>query len=155
MDFTKKQIRTILEAAPGVTVLAYTDRGDDGVNAWVLADKGRMVDELPDMCHGNGVDLPAIEWGVAHKQRPNSPVIWVSDGGVCGPNQGFSNALAMQCIKYCVKNRVIVVPHLDDALIQLNNMKRGMKGKTAWPHQLRMVWREANGSSLKDDHGTY
>ena len=155
MDFTKKEIRTILEAAPGVTVLAYTDRGDEGTNAWVLADKGRMVAELPDLCHGNGVDLPAIEWGVAHKQRPGSPVIWVSDGGVCGPSQGFSNALAMQCIKYCVKNRVLVVPHLDDALTQLQNMKRGQKGKTIWPRQLRSVYREANGSSLTTDHPTY
>ena len=155
MDFTKKEIGTILEAAPGVTVLAYTDRGDNGTNAWVLANKGRMVDELPDLCHGNGVDLPAIEWGVAHKQRPNSPVIWVSDGGVCGPSQGFSNALAMQCIKYCIKNRVLVVPHLEDALTQLQNMKRGQKGKTIWPRQLRNVYREANGSSLKTDHPSY
>ena len=155
MDFTKKEIRTILEAAPGVTVLAYTDRGDNGTNAWVLADKGRMVDELPDLCHGNGVDLPAIEWGVKNKQRPNSPVIWVSDGGVCGPSQGFSNALAIQCIKYCVKNRVLVVPHLEDALTQLQNMKRGQKGKTIWPRQLRSVWRDANGSSLTEDYPSY
>ena len=101
------------------------------------------------------MDLPAIEWGVAHKQRPNSPVIWVSDGGVCGPSQGFSNALAMQCIKYCIKNRVLVVPHLEDALTQLQNMKRGQKGKTIWPRQLRNGYREANGSSLKTDHPSY
>jgi hypothetical protein len=151
MDFTNREIRAILEAAPGVTILAYSDCGD-GPNAWVLADKGRMVSELPSMGSGNGVDFPAIEWGVAHRQRSNSPVIWVSDGGVCGPSQGFSSMLAMQCIKYCIKNRVIVVPHLEDALKQLKRMRKGEKGRTKWPRQLGWVYQEAHGSSLMDDY---
>jgi len=152
MDLTKKQIREILQAAPGVTVLGYTDRGNDGPNAWVLADKGRMVDDLPFTGSGNGVDLPAIEWGVAHKQRSGAPVIWVSDGGVCGAGQGSSDALAMQCIKYCIKNRVIVVPHLSEAVEMLKKMKRGEKGRTRWPRQLRYVYRNMNGSRLEDDY---
>ena len=152
MDFTHLEIRKILEAAPGVTVLAYSQRGEEGPNAWILADKGRMVDELPDMNAGNGVDLPAIEWGVKHKQRPSSPVIWVSDGGVCGPSQGFSNALALQCIRYCLRNNVIVVPHLEDALKQLRHMRQGRKGRTKWPRQLRYVYQDANGSSITSDY---
>jgi hypothetical protein len=152
MDLTKNQIRQILQAAPGMTVLGYTDRGNDGPNAWVLADKGRMVEELPFTSSGNGVDLPAIEWGVAHKQRSNSPVMWVSDGGVCGEGQGSSDALAMQCIKYCIRNRVIVVPHLDEAIDMLQKMKRGTKGKTHWPHHLRYVYKKMNGSSLRRDY---
>ena len=152
MDLTKKQIREILEAAPGVTVLGYTDKGDDGPNAWVLADKGRMVEDLPFTGSGNGVDLPAIQWGVSHKQRSGSPVIWVSDGGVCGAGQGSSDALAMQCIKYCIKNRVLVVPHLSEAVEMLQKMKRGDKGRTRWPSQLRYAYRKLNGSSLKDDY---
>lgn len=152
MDFTHKQIREILEAAPGITVLAYSDVGDGLPNAWVLADKGRMVDELPDMCAGNGVDYPAIVWGVEHKQRPNSPVIWVSDGGVCGKNAGFSNSLALQCIKYCIKKNIVVVPHLDDALKQLGHMRRGGKGRTKWPRQLAYTYHEANGSRIDKDY---
>ncbi len=152
MDLTKKQIREILQAAPGVTVLGYTDRGANSPNAWVLADKGRMCEELPFTGQGNGVDLPALEWGVAHKQRSNSPVIWVSDGGVCGDGQGSSEALAMQCIKYCIRNRVIVVPHLDEAVDMLKNMKRGQKGRTHWPRQLRYVYKRMNGSRLNDDY---
>ena len=151
MDFTHLEIRKILEAAPGITVLAYSDKGE-GPNAWILADKGRMVGDLPDMCSGNGVDLPAIEWGVAHKQRPNSPVIWVSDGGVCGPHQGFSSALALQCIRYCIKNKVVVVPHLDDALLQLRHMRSGRKARTKWPRQLCYVYHEAMGSRIGDDY---
>ena len=152
MDLTKKQIREILEAAPGMTVLGYTDRGTGTPNAWVLANRGRMVEELPFTGSGNGVDLPALEWGVAHKQRSNSPVMWVSDGGVCGEGQGSSNALAMACIQYCVRNRIIVVPHLDEAIDMLKKMKRGTKGKTHWPRHLRYVYKLMNGSSINDDY---
>jgi hypothetical protein len=151
MDFTHLEIRKILEAAPGITVLAYSDCGD-GPNAWILADKGRMVGDLPSMGSGNGVDLPAIEWGVKHKQRPNSPVIWVSDGGVCGPHQGFSSALALQCIRYCIKNNIVVVPHLDDALKQLKRMRGRQKGRTTWPRQLCYVYHDAMGSKIGDDY---
>jgi hypothetical protein len=152
MDLTKKQIREILQAAPGMTVLGYTDRGTGTPNAWVLANKGRMCEELPFTGSGNGVDLPAIEWGVAHKQRSGSPVIWVSDGGVCGEGQGSSDTLAMACIKYCIRNRVIVVPHLDEAIEMLKKMKRGQKGRTHWPRQLRYVYKKMNGSSINDDY---
>jgi hypothetical protein len=111
-----------------------------------------MCEELPFTGSGNGVDLPAIEWGVAHKQRSGSPVIWVSDGGVCGEGQGSSDTLAMACIKYCIRNRVIVVPHLDEAIEMLKKMKRGQKGRTHWPRQLRYVYKKMNGSSINDDY---
>ena len=152
MDLTKKQIREILQSAPGMTVIGYTDRGTGTPNAWVLADKGRMVEELPFTGSGNGVDLPALEWGIAHKQRSNSPVMWVSDGGVCGNGQGSSTQLTMQCIKYVIRNRIIVVPHLDEAIDMLKKMKRGTKGRTHWPRQLRYVYRSVNGSSINDDY---
>jgi hypothetical protein len=153
MSLTKKQIREILQAAPGVTVLAYSDNGREGSpNAWVLARKGRMVEELPATGHGNGVDYPAIVWGVENRQKSSSPVIWVSDGGVCGKSSGFHNGLAMQCIRYCIRNRVIVVPHLDEAVEMLRKMRRGQKGRTIWPRQLRMVYRQMMGSSINDDY---
>ena len=152
MSLTKKQIREILEAAPGVTVLGYTDNGREGPNAWVLARKGRMVEELPDTGHGNGVDYPAIVWGVENRQKSSSPVIWVSDGGVCGASSGFHNGLAMQCIRYCIRNRVLVVPHLSEAVELLRGMRSGRKGKTHWPRQLRHVYREQMGSNLNDDY---
>ena len=152
MSLTKKQIREILEAAPGVTVLGYSDNGREGPNAWVLARKGRMVEELPDTGHGNGVDYPAIVWGVENRQKSSSPVIWVSDGGVCGASSGFHNGLAMQCIRYCIRNRVLVVPHLSEAVELLRGMRSGRKGKTHWPRQLRHVYREQMGSNLNDDY---
>jgi hypothetical protein len=152
MSLTKMEIREILQAAPGVTVLAYSDNGREGPNAWVLARKGRMVEELPSTGHGNGVDYPAIVWGVENRQKSSSPVIWVSDGGVCGASSGFHNGLAMQCIRYCIKNRVIVVPHLDEAVEMLRKMRSGQKGKTIWPRQLRYVYRQQMGSSLRDDY---
>ena len=133
-------------------MLGYTDNGREGPNAWVLARKGRMVEELPDTGHGNGVDYPAIVWGVENRQKSSSPVIWVSDGGVCGASSGFHNGLAMQCIRYCIRNRVLVVPHLSEAVELLRGMRSGRKGKTHWPRQLRHVYREQMGSNLNDDY---
>ena len=94
MSLSVEEIKEILTHAPGATVLGYSDKGDEGTNAWILAHKGKMVAEIPKMGSGNGVDHPAIIWGVKAKQRPTSPVIWISDGGVCGKNAGFSDILA-------------------------------------------------------------
>ena len=152
MSLTKKQIREILEAAPGVTVLGYSDNGREGPNAWVLARKGRMVEELPSTGHGNGVDYPAIVWGHENRQKSSSPVIWVSDGGVCGKSSGFHNGLAMQCIRYCIKNRILVVPHLDEAIDMLKKMRSGQKGRTIWPRQLRYVYEQQMGSDIRVDY---
>ncbi len=152
LDTWNLAIREILEASPGVTVIGYTDRGSNTPNCWILADKGRMCDELPFTGSGNGVDLPAIELAVSLKQRSNSPVIWVTDGGVCGEGQGTSEQLTMQCIKYVIRNRIIVLPHIEEAVETLKKMKRGEKGRTRWPHQLQYTYRNANGSSLKADY---
>lgn len=152
MDLTKKQIREILQASPGVTVIGYTDRGTGQPNCWILADKGRMCEELPFTGSGNGVDLPAIELGVSLKQRAGSPVIWVTDGGVCGEGQGTSEQLTMQCIKYVIRNRIIVLPHIEEAIEELKKMKRGEKGRTRWPHQLRYTYQNVNGSRLETDY---
>ncbi len=152
MSLTKKQIREILEAAPGVTVLGYSDNGRGGPNAWVLARKGRMVEDLPSTGHGNGVDYPAIVWGVQNRQKSSSPVIWVSDGGVCGASSGFHNGLAMQCIRYCIRERVLIVPHLDEAVDMLKKMRSGQKGRTIWPHQLRYVYEQQMGSDIREDY---
>lgn len=148
MSFTHDQIRRIVENAPGATVLAYTDRGT-GANAWIIADKGRMVAELPDVFgHGNGVDFPALEWGVKHRQRANAPMVWVTDGGVCPSKGGFSNSLAMQCINFCKKNNIIVVPYVEEAVKELQKMKNGNKGTSRWPMQLKHSYREMMGAEL-------
>ena len=151
MSFTHDQIRKIVESAPGATVAVYTDRdhGKGATNMWVVADKGRMVSELPDVFgHGNGVDFPAIEWAVANRQSSRSPIVWVTDGGVCPPMGGYTDLLAMQCINYCKKNKIVVVPYVEEAVTELKRMANGGKGITRWPAQFRATWREKMGTDL-------
>jgi len=148
MSFTENQIAEILEHAPGATIAMYTDKGNEGTNMYIVADKGRMVEQLPDYGYGNGVDFPAIEWGVKNKAQKNSPLVWVTDGGVCGHNDGFHGVLAMQCLTYARKNKYKIVPHADEAIKQLKQLSNGGKARSVYPAMFRQVWREANGNEL-------
>jgi hypothetical protein len=144
MTLTRDDVRKMLEASPGCTVLAYSDIGTGKPNAWILADKGRMVaeEDFPEMGSGNGVDFPALEWGVKHKQHSSSPVVWVTDGGVCGPNQGFSEMLANQCTSYSYEKKVIIVEDADTCVDVLNKLKNGThidRGSLV-PSMLKKAW---------------
>jgi hypothetical protein len=148
MAFSHQQLTQILDNCAGATVIMYTDRGRGRTNCFVVADKGRMVNELPEVGMGNGVDFPALEFGLKQRQKQSSPFIWVTDGGVCGPHQGFSNMLALQCIKFCKKHNIVVVPHAEQAIKELNSLKLGNKAKSQWPQMLQNAWYELMGSTL-------
>ena len=150
MSFTHDQIRNIVENAPGATVAVYTDKDhcNGATNMWVVADKGKMVTQLPDFGHGNGVDFPALEWAVKQRQRASSPIIWVTDGGVCPPTGGYSDMLAMQCVNFCKKHNIIVLPYVSEAVRELQKMKNGNKGKSQWPYQLRQAHQALLGTPL-------
>ena len=141
MSLSVEEIKEILAHAPGATVLGYSDKGDDGTNAYILAHKGKMVATIPTMGGGNGVDQPAIVWGVKARQRPTSPVIWISDGGVCGKNAGFSDTLAVHCVKTCLKSNVMVFTHVADGIEALKALSRGEKPRSNWPSMLRNSYR--------------
>jgi hypothetical protein len=148
MNFTHEQIRKIVENAPGATVISYSELSGDKPNAYILANKGRMVKDLPSQGCGNGVDFPALEWAVKNRQRSNSPIIWVTDGGVCGSNSGFNSSLAMQCINFCKKHNIVVVPFVEEAITELRKMKNGGKPESRYPEMLRTVWKESVGTEL-------
>ena len=148
MSFSKEQLIAILENAPGATVAMYTDLGNNGTNCWIVADKGRMVNELPEVGAGNGVDFPAIEWGYKQKQTATTPIIWVTDGGVCGPNQPYNEILAMQCITFCKQKNIIIVPHADEAVEQLKSLKAGNKAKNIFPRMFKQTYKELTGIAL-------
>jgi hypothetical protein len=142
MTLTRHDVRKMLDASPGATVLAYSDIGEGRPNAWILADKGRMVSDLdfPEMGAGNGVDFPALEWGVKHRQHSSAPVIWVTDGGVCGPNQGFSTLLANQCTAYAKEKKVVIVEDATKAVETLEKLKAGAHIEQSLPYMLKDAW---------------
>lgn len=147
MSFTTEQIAQIIEHAPGATVALYSQRGSVATNFWIVADKGRMVEnvESVDYGHGNGVDYPAIVWGVDNRERTNTPLVWVTDGGVCGENDTYHDTLAMQCINYCRKHGYIIVPHVEEAIQQLRNLAGGGHAQSVYPEMFRVAWRKHMG----------
>lgn len=149
MSFSREQLTNIIEHAPGATVAIYTDRGiDTATNMWVVSHKGKMVNQLPSVGQGNGVDFPAIEWGVKQKQTSRSPIVWVTDGGVCGRDGNYEAILALQCITFCKKNNIIVVPHVEEAIEQLKKLKSGDKAVSVYPEMFKKVNKELNGTEL-------
>ena len=148
MSLSVEEIKEILSHAPGATVLGYSDKGNDDTNAYILAHKGKMVSEIPSMGGGNGVDQPAIMWGVKARQRPTSPVIWISDGGVCGKNAGYSDVLAVHCVKTCLKNNVLVFTHVEDGIEALKALGRGEKPRSNWPSMLRRSYQHHMRESI-------
>ena len=154
MSLNLDEVRQIVEASAGCTVAVYSDNdnGREGKpNFWVLADKGRIATEMPKIGNGNGVDYPAIEWAVKNRQNSRSPVVWMTDGGVCGPNQPFSELLAMQCIEYCKKNRIVVVETVTEVIGALSSLKVNRRARRTWNGMFRDTYRKRTGSLLAND----
>jgi hypothetical protein len=152
MAFSHEQIAEIIGHSPGCTVAIYSDRNKlNGTNMWVVADKGKMVETLEgcDYGYGNGVDYPAIVWGVENQKHKNAPLVWITDGGVCGFRDSFSQILSMQCLNYAMKNGYIIVPNIEVALEQLAKISRGGKATSVYPQQFKQVWKNAMGTKLQ------
>lgn len=152
MALSEKDVLEIMEAAPGCTVACYTtnDFDTDGkANLWILGARGRMTTAIPASRGGNGVDHPALVWAVQQKQRQSAPVVWVTDGGVLGPGQGYSDQLAMQCIKTCLKSNVLIRDDVEDAVQLLNEIAERKPIKKWWPLFFRTSYKRQTGKSLE------
>jgi hypothetical protein len=136
MSFNRDQIRTIVEEAPGATVIAYSWNRAESDNCWILAQDGKMYREIGKVSAGNGVDLPALQWAIKNRRR-NEPVVWVSDGGVSGVGDGFHETLFRQCARYVQKNGILCASNMEEAIDLFKKMGRGQKPVTRLPFQLR------------------
>ncbi len=136
MSLSKEEVRNMMEAAPGCTVIAYST-GWDGDNTYVLADKGKMCDKLPRFRGGNGNDLPAIQYAVSRRTSKKAPVIWVTDGMVYRPGGGGTYD-ETECAKYAHRNQVHMEYSPKEAIEYLQGLQRGQAHK---PQVLRR-WKE-------------
>jgi hypothetical protein len=151
MALSEKDVLDIMEAAPGCTVAAYctSDFDRDGkANCWILGERGRMTTNIPRSRVGNGVDHPALVWAVQQKQRRAAPVVWVTDGGVLGPSCGYRDQLAMQCIKTCLKSKVLIRNDVDDAVELLHDLAARRSVKQWWPNYFRTTYERVTGGPL-------
>jgi hypothetical protein len=138
---TSEQVQQILTNSPSATVVAYTvlsfqrdDNGNLPTNAWVLASKGRMVDEMPFQ-HGsaNAVDLPVMRWAVDNRKR-REPIVWVTDGGVSGWRDEFHGSLNVECLEFVKRHGIIVASDTDSAIAKLTKLRTGERPKSDWGH---------------------
>ena len=150
MQLSRQNVLDILRVAPGATVAIYSDM-DEGAgnrpNIHVIAKDGKCVTEadMPSFGAGNGVDLPALEWAIEQRKNKKTPVVWVTDGGVCVPNGGWNQLLAKVCIDTAKRNNVICVDHVDSAIKQLQALNNGQTVRVEYPAYFSQTIREIGG----------
>lgn len=150
MALTTEDIVKIVDSAHGATVAVYSaDSANVNDNLLILAEKGKMVQELPPRNGGNGVDAPALKWGIGQKQHAKAPVVFVTDGMVHGIGQGYEDILAMDCINLVLRNKVIVRPNVTEAVKALDEIKAGRTPARWFPHAWKSTWRNVNGTELR------
>ena len=74
--------------------------------------------------------------------------MWVTDGGVVGPGQGYKDQLAMQCIKTVLKSKVLIRNDTADAIELLHDLAARKPVKQWWPLYFRTTWKRQTGRQL-------
>lgn len=89
MHWTEEDLRRVLEEVPAATVAIYSGKGEGG-KLVIVARKGRRAQWAvvkPHKMGGNVIDGPALAWLA---DQPESVKVWMSDGGITGPNDRHS-----------------------------------------------------------------
>ena len=117
MDLDPDVLTKMLRRAPNALVLGYSHRpGDQGStpNAWIIADRGAVVESCPVGNVGNGVDGPALEWAIG-RRTGREPLIWVTDGQVTDSHDHPDDALSRHCATLVRRHAIRLARSLDDA----------------------------------------
>lgn len=128
MRLTDEDLRRIMSAAPGCTVIGYSHqaRSRGRPNIWILAQGGHVTEDVPRGNGGNGVDGPALRFAAARCQT-GDPLVWVCDGFVTDDHDTFSADLAEECARLVIAHRVHQVPDVDAAVAALSQAGRGRR----------------------------
>jgi hypothetical protein len=126
MSLTDEEMKDIMGASSGCTVIAYSDHGnnDGEPNVWLVARMGRQARALPNFPGGNGVDLPALQYGVSLRHG-NCPMIWISDTQVTGTQDACSEDLRRETMQYCKKKNIHIAYNCEMAVKLLKRLQRG------------------------------
>lgn len=149
MSLSPEEVSEMVLNAPSALVAMYSGGAyKPKPNLWVIANKGRMCSKLPRPHGSNEVDGEALRWAIKQRQRPNSPVIWVSDGGVTGKNHAHDEDLVMDCVKLCKQHGVYVVPDAPSAIALLKKLKAREKVTSIVPYSLGDTYKQLTGQEL-------
>lgn len=130
MSLSQADIEAIVESAPAAVIIAYSEDGysmgenSDGVphNAWILANRGWRVKDIPQIGHGNnGVDGPALTWAIRHRKY-GEDIVWISDGH-CNGQGGSGLDLVKQCAMLVKKHKIIMIPSAEEAVAMFKKGK--------------------------------
>jgi hypothetical protein len=127
MRLSIDDVMSIVEAAPGCIIIGYSHRaGSTGVpNAWILANRGKVVEEIREGNGGNGVDGPALRLALSHR-RSSEPIVWVCDGMVTdGRSDSTYLNLERECAAMVNRHGVHMVGGVEEAIEALNRAGRG------------------------------
>ena len=127
MSLSEKDIDEMITVSAGATVLCYSSDASpsqDNPNAYVVARKGRRVRELPIFHGGNGVDAPALMYGIkVLRESSRQPVIWISDEMVTGLGDSGGLSLREETDKIKKHYGVIVCPNAYTAIQKLKQLQ--------------------------------
>lgn len=127
MSLDTDDINAIVEAAPGCVIIGYSHApGSTGTpNVWILANRGKVVEEVRRGNGGNGVDGPALRFALAHR-RTGELFVWVCDGFVTdGKNDNQFINLDNECAAIVVKHSIHMVAKVGDAIDAIQRAARG------------------------------
>lgn len=138
MHLDTNEIWEIIQAAPGCTIIGYSHapHSKDVPNIWVMAENGRVVKDVPRGNGGNGVDGPALLFGLS-KRKKGEPFVWVCDGHVTGNGDDVHDSLTDACVRLVAKNNIHMTPDVMGAITALKNIDRGDKLPTTYTGPMR------------------
>ena len=131
MSLDESDVRQLISSSAGCTVICYSASGDDADDAkngniHLIARNGRMARHLPYFPGGNGVDVPALEFGLTYK-RSGNPLVWISDERVTGASERQTQDIVTQAKRFVAKHDVIVLPNVREAVKVLKRLQQGRK----------------------------
>ena len=127
MSLSESDIDEMITVSAGATVLCYSSDSmpsHDNPNAYVVARKGRRVRKLPYFHGGNGVDAPALMYGIkVLRESSRQPVIWISDEMVTGLRDSGGLSLRQETDKIKQRYGVIVCSNALVAILKLKKLQ--------------------------------
>lgn len=129
MSLTNDDVIALMEAAPGCTIIGYSNPTYDKAtaNAWVIAKNGRRASNFPRGGKGNGVDGPVLKYAISHARRSES-IVWVCDGMVTdGMSDSFYENLSEECARLVHRNNIHMVGDVKGGVSALRSMANGKK----------------------------
>jgi len=129
MSLTDDEMKAIMRSSAGCTVIAYSSGGagcEGEPNIWLVARRGRQVRQLPTFPGGNGVDGPALEYGLSFRTH-NAPVVWISDTQVTGASGYCQSKLRAQCLRFCRLNNIYIASDCEEAVKLLKKLQSGQR----------------------------